>query len=144
MKTSYNAIVSLTLSLLLCVPVASASSDGQSKIDLRLEEALTFSGDGPLFAGIADGETEPWAEGASEVTAPSQPRLEEPGRTPIGVSAQSSKAAAEAALADRAAGGDGGFGRWIKKHWYVPVLAAVAIGVVVSDDGDDGPGDVED
>ena len=30
-----------------------------------------------------------------------------------------------------------GFGRWLKKHWYVPVLIGAAIGVSVSDSGDD-------
>ena len=30
----------------------------------------------------------------------------------------------------------GGFGRWVKKHWYVPVIAAVAIGFVVADSDD--------
>ncbi len=50
--------------------------------------------------------------------------------------------AAEQHLADQAREG-GGFGRWLKKYWYIPVLAAAAI-VVVADDGSDGPEDEED
>jgi hypothetical protein len=38
----------------------------------------------------------------------------------------------------------GGFWRWIKKHWYVPVLAGLAVGYTVSDDGSDDPNDPED
>ena len=34
-------------------------------------------------------------------------------------------------------------GRWLKKHWYVPVLAAVALGVAL-DSGDDDRNEVED
>ncbi len=30
-----------------------------------------------------------------------------------------------------------GVGRWLKKHWYVPVLAAIVLGVVLTDDDDD-------
>ena len=36
------------------------------------------------------------------------------------------------------------FGRWLKKYWYVPVLAAAAVGVAVADDDSDGPGDDDD
>lgn len=47
------------------------------------------------------------------------------------------------ALEAQAAGGRG-FGRWLKKHWYVPVLVGVGLAVALSDDGSDGPGDIED
>lgn len=30
----------------------------------------------------------------------------------------------------------GGFGRWLKKHWWVPVLVGVAAGVAISDSDD--------
>ena len=43
-----------------------------------------------------------------------------------------------------AQGQSGGFWRWIKKHWYVPLLAAAAVGYTVSDDGSDDPSDPED
>lgn len=32
----------------------------------------------------------------------------------------------------------GGFGRWLKRRWYIPVLAAVVIGVTIADDDDAG------
>ena len=34
-----------------------------------------------------------------------------------------------------------GVGRWLKKHWYVPVLAAIVLGVVLTDDDDHGEDD---
>ncbi len=36
----------------------------------------------------------------------------------------------------------GGFGRWLKKRWYIPVLAAVALGVALDDD--DAAGEIDD
>jgi len=33
--------------------------------------------------------------------------------------------------------GGGGFGHWLKKRWYIPVLAAVVIAVAVDDDPDE-------
>ena len=38
----------------------------------------------------------------------------------------------------------GGVGRWLKKRWWVPVLAAVAIGVAINDSGDDDRGGEDD
>jgi hypothetical protein len=38
----------------------------------------------------------------------------------------------------------GGFGRWLKRHWYVPVLAAAAVGLVVLDSDDDDAAGEED
>lgn len=35
----------------------------------------------------------------------------------------------------------GGFGRWLKKRWYIPVIAAVVIGVTIADDDDAGEED---
>jgi hypothetical protein len=43
----------------------------------------------------------------------------------------------------RAQGSSNGFGKWIKKHWYVPVLAAVGVALAVQDDSSD-PNDPED
>jgi hypothetical protein len=37
----------------------------------------------------------------------------------------------------------GGAGHWLKKHWWVPVVVGVAVGVAVSGDSSD-DGDVED
>ena len=34
-----------------------------------------------------------------------------------------------------------GFGRWLKRHWYVPVLAAVVLGVALDDDDNDRAGE---
>jgi hypothetical protein len=38
----------------------------------------------------------------------------------------------------------GGFGRWLKRHWYVPVLAAAVVGLVVLDSDDDDAAGEED
>jgi hypothetical protein len=32
---------------------------------------------------------------------------------------------------------DGGFGRWLRRHWWVPVLAAGAVALAVQDDSPD-------
>lgn len=37
-----------------------------------------------------------------------------------------------------------GFGRWLKRHWWVPVLVGVAVGVVLLDDDSDGPNEDDD
>ncbi len=50
--------------------------------------------------------------------------------------------AAEKHLGDQARG-NRGFGRWLKKYWYIPVLAAGAIVALSSDDSDD-PNEEED
>jgi hypothetical protein len=39
--------------------------------------------------------------------------------------------------AEPAAPADGGFGRWLKRHWWVPVLAAGAVAYAVSESGGD-------
>lgn len=46
--------------------------------------------------------------------------------------------AAEQVLADQATPQrKKGVGRWLKKHWYVPVLAAIAVGVAIDQSGGD-------
>ena len=52
--------------------------------------------------------------------------------------------AAEAQAEQGATPQRNGFGRWLKKHWWVPVLVAVAVGVAVSSDDDDGDSEEDD
>ena len=142
MRTSYKGVVSLALSLCFFVPTLSARAEEQAKIDLRLEEALAFSGGMQPFGEALATIHEASDENSAVATRP-QPRLGTTDRAPNGVSYQTSEAEAEEELAERVKG-EGGFGRWLKKRWYIPVLAAVAIGVAVGDDGSDSPEDEED
>ena len=49
-----------------------------------------------------------------------------------------SAAAVEAQQEAQASSKMGGFGRWLKKHWYVPVLVGVLVGATALDDDNDG------
>lgn len=59
----------------------------------------------------------------------------------VGISAaelRGSEVVVEAQAEANATPKSGGFGRWLKKRWYIPVLAAVLIGVLAGDDDDNG------
>lgn len=44
----------------------------------------------------------------------------------------------DALAAQQTAPKKGGFGRWLKKRWYIPVVAGVLLGVALADDSDAG------
>ncbi len=123
----------LALSALLFLPAVPALAEGES-FELHLEEALALQGAGLLLDEIEamDGSTELEPTPETNLT---EVRLESLPET----SARMAEQAAEDDMAAEAK--PKGFGRWLKKHWYVPVLVAVAIGVVVVDDDDDGEED---
>jgi hypothetical protein len=136
----------LSMLLVLFWTVAPVGADHQtidSRIDLHLQEALTLARaqPEPSFAAAIDGLEE---AGAPTVVTALQQRLQ--------LARYSREAAQEAQIgwqqADaaqaQAASGKRGFGRWLKKHWYVPVLVGAAVIVATADDGSDGPDDIED
>ncbi len=125
------SVVLAALLFLPAMPAAAAPAGGG--IDLQLEKALALQGADFLLAGSA----------ADEGLASG---LDEPGERALAPELKR-RSLEEVALElrqkadddpDRQPAAKGGFGRWVKKHWYVPVLAAAAIGVAVagSDDND--------
>lgn len=121
----------LTLALLLVVPVVPAAAlendPAAPAIDLQLEAALAAQGS--TFGLTGDLAVEPESSNAVAETDAAE----------ISLSEMRAEAWAMQEDDDPAAGmktEKKGFGRWLKKHWYVPVLAAVALGVAL-DGGDD-------
>ena len=126
-QSSHRQLCSVALSLLLFLPAVPAVADGDSArggFELHLEEALAFQGSAFALAATAD-ETEATQETLYTDVEPRSLR-----EVAMQVSAQE----AGADPADQMKPEKKGFGRWLKKHWYVPVLAAVAIGVAIGDD----------
>lgn len=125
----------LTLTLLLGAAVPAGAQEGRSlqstysagEVRLNLAEALDFE------SAVYGHELRPNASSAIGVAQ--QARLSEldPAALREAWSAlqQTEQAEAEAAPKKR------GVGRWLKKHWYVPVLVAGAIGALASSGGDD-------
>ena len=141
MKTlRHRPLFSLSLSVLLLMQTlpALAQEAAEGSFDLRLEEALALQGTNLFFdesfqlASVTSHEARPetrFSRTSLASLSQDSERLEE-------INAQNNVASRTKEK--------GKFGRWVKKHWYVPVLAAAVIGVAVSDDGSDGPNDVED
>ena len=57
---------------------------------------------------------------------------------PLTADAYLAEAAAEAQAEDSATPQKKSFGRWLKKHWWVPGLVGVAVAYAVSNDDDEG------
>ena len=119
-------VVLLSLSA-AAAAVESAVTSSEKVFSLGLEEAIEF--------GEA---VEPESSVAPEpgpVAAVAAANLH------LGLSAaelSGSEAVLEAQAEDRATPRSGGFGKWLKKRWYIPVIAAVLVGVLASDDDDSG------
>ena len=139
-------LFSLSLTLLLFLPALPARAAG-GDFELHLEQALTLQGADLPFGDRAADEGMELRTGEG-VAAPDAD-LAAAGRATAGreslretSSARLLKEAAKTDLAQQA--NRGGTGRWLKKHWYVPVIVAVAAGLALADDGSDGPEDEED
>jgi hypothetical protein len=134
----------LTTAALLGAAVPASAQDGETggppepdavgEVRLNLEKtltlAMTFQGGDSYPDGLAAAvapRTGPLPD-LSRATAPAWSSLRGSGTT---LQQQTQEAEAQAAPKKR------GFGRWLKKHWYVPVLVAGAIGVAVDSGGDD-------
>lgn len=143
----HQALISLSLGVLLIVPTGSIfgqeGESSQTTVDLRLAKTLEFR-NADQFEETSMG-VEPFQLARLDV-APSQSQGLAGGSL-AGLQQDSDRLEqvnAQNTLSDSAKPKKGRFGRWVKKHWYVPVLAAAVIGVAVTDDGADGPGDEED
>ncbi len=141
---THRHLLSFSLMALLFLPAlpAGAGDAGTTggDFDLHLEEALALQGVSlPFSETVAKGSLDR-AEGVAtlhgEQTVARRENLRESS------SARIDRVAAERELAQEA--NRGGTGRWLKKHWYVPVIVAVAAGFALADDGSDGPKDEED
>ncbi len=141
MTTPSRRIFSLSLALLLFLPALAIAGDGS--IDLNLEHALALQGATFKLDEFAAEAADVAGRDGASLAGPPEAGLGQDGLARLQDSPRVQEVAAEQYLADRARDGSGGFGRWMKKYWYVPVLAAAAI-VAVADDGSDGPEDEED
>ena len=120
------------VAMLLAVtsPVGSQSIDhGEKVLGLDLSEA-------PKLELGAVGAPQSEAEPVQLVL------LAEPSPLELVEAFAASTEAVEAAAQEQATPKRSGFGRWLKKHWYVPVIVGVALGVALSSDDDD-PNDLE-
>lgn len=125
----------MTLLLVTLAPTATAAGTGEGatpepgvgaapvsgEIRLALDAALVGDAFGPAVAESdpATGESLRLAQVSREVAREAW-------------SVRQRAADAEA----RAAAGGRGFGRWLKRHWWVPVLVGAAVVAVVADDTD--------
>jgi hypothetical protein len=139
--TGYRGFCGLSLAVLLLCPLAPAGAWNLSLADgyhgsyleetsaaegfgLQLEETFAAEGLGVQMVG--------------QETPSSQFRL-----TAALDPEKLSQVAAQQEVAEQATPKKGKTGRWLKKHWYVPVLAAIAIGVAVGGSSDNDQGGEE-
>jgi hypothetical protein len=120
----------LTLAVLLVVPAVPAtaqqSAPAAAKFELQLEAALEAQGSTFGFAiEPASKETDSAEISLSEMRAEAW-TLQEGDDDPAAAMKPDKKR---------------GFGRWLKKHWYVPVIAAVLVGVALGGGDDDKSGE---
>ena len=112
--------------------VETGAGSGEQTFDLQLEESIGFG-------EALDLESSETSEPEAVATSPA-------ANWNVVISAaelSGSEAVLEAQAEENATPKRGGFGSWLKKRWYIPVIAAVVIGFVASDD-DDNDADSED
>ena len=134
MTTRRNRLMGLALScavLLATSPVA-AGEIALTPRDFRLHLA-------EAYLGQQTDSTSPASDSLQADTA-STPSVSF-ALEPLTSQAYLAEAAAEAQAERGAMPQRSGFGRWLKKHWWVPVLVAAAVGFAVSDDDDQGEDD---
>lgn len=144
--TSMAAAMLVLLPALAAAEAALVSSRGfapppgsqpPTRFSLGLEAALPL-GQPPLPVQIA---ADPPADTVASSAGPASaaPRAADP--LPLRLPAIGDLSAIGRAQAptssDQRASSWGGFGRWLKRHWWVPVLVGVAAGVVIADEGGD-------
>ncbi|MCP3963217.1 MAG: hypothetical protein GY719_35705 [bacterium] len=116
-KRGPKKLCHLALSLLLFLPAVPTLAENES-FELHLEEALAWQG-----AGLLDETMDAWTESAPE-----------PNLTEINLESlpetftRMAEEAKEADMAEEAKPK----GRWIKRHWYVPVLAVIVVGFAIA------------
>ena len=136
--------ISLSLAILLLLPVVPVSAAGSASdrgIELHLEQVFALQGETFELTDVAPDAFGSHQRGA----APSSARAHAFAQTDLTSLRDTSvlhQAADEKDLSDRARG-KRGFGRWLKKYWYVPVLVAGAAVALSSDDSDD-PNEIDD
>ena len=114
---------------MLLIPVAAAGDEAvEESFRLHLDEAIEV---GVLTA-------EPLATGERNESALNLSDLSAIGSV---VEFGASAASLEAQQDTQASSKKGGFGRWLKKHWYVPVLVGALVGATALDDDNDGEED---
>lgn len=138
---SQQKVSILAALLVLFWIVAPVGAEDRQTVDSGID--LAEARPQPTFATAID-TLDPSADGVSAIAAASLQRQQLAMHSrAVAQEAGRSWQQADAAQA-QAAPKQGGVGRWLKKHWYVPVLVGAAIIVVTADDGSDGPDDIED
>ena len=137
MKRMNLAAAALLLAFGLVAPIWTAESSSPATFSLHLEEILATQG---LVGFAAAPEVEP---SASKVVALPTLQLAVDVAKLAGNAAafNSSVEAAEAAAQESSTPQRRGFGRWMKKYWYIPVIVA---GVILAEPFDDDKNDDED
>ena len=130
--TMIRRFSSLTLAALLLTPALPASAaDAWARPDMQLDlEAALRAQESTFGAAVETGPEATGAETASREIALSEVRaeawaLDEGAEDPAGKVKPETRS----------------LGRWLKKHWYVPLLAAVALGVALDSDDNDASGE---
>lgn len=133
-RTHKRISVLLIAALLLAAALPAVAQEARGsdstggEIRLHLAEALSFE---PI-PGL---DSLPGETGTAESVTPPRAPLSDLGQTTAWGSWRALQQAE--AMEEEAAPKKRGAGRWLKKHWYVPVLAAAAVGALTIDSGDD-------
>ena len=123
--------LALSFAVLLATSPVAAGEIAPTPGDLRLHLEEAYLSQQPESTSAAD---------SLEADTPSTPSVSF-ALEPLTRDAHLAEAAAEAQAERGAMPQRSGFGRWLKKRWWVPVLVAVAVGLAVSDDDDQGEDD---
>ena len=128
-NTTIGRLGGLTLAALLLVPALPAGArDNAPGTALQLDLRAALEAQGSDFATAL--EVEP--VGRDERTAGPEIRVSE---------LRAEAWALDEGPADTPRPDQRGFGRWLKKRWYVPVLAAVVLAVALDSGDDDASGE---
>ncbi len=147
MRTPFHRnVTSLSLSLLLLLPVIPVGA-GEAAVDqggneLHLVKALAAQGAALPFE-LTEEVVRFEIELPDRLAETSPVLLERSKPVQWMASEETSRIAFETQVA-RQVNTHGGFGKWLKKYWYVPVIAGAVLGVAVSDDGSDSNDDDSD
>ncbi len=143
MKTpTHQYFLSFSLSLLLLLPAipadAGETAAGQGELDLHLQEALALQGASLPFDVTKDVAETALAQSEQQIKlmAPDLAQTNHPSSQWM-ASEETSRIAFETQVVRQVNSHGGEFRKWIKKYWYVPVIAGAVIGVALSDDGSD-------
>ena len=130
-SSTTRALSGLTLAALLLAPTLAASAQDSTVTGLQLDLEAALAAPGSAFAAGVEAEA---AGGAAEA-ATAEISLSEVRAEAWALDEGEDDPAAAMKPEKK------GFGRWLKKRWYVPVLAAAVLAVALDDDDNDAAGE---